>query len=166
MSQRDTIFIRLGRRIRVLAMQRWVQFISIWRWWGQVFGRIFRRCWSFLTGMFLFFIGWKGELVKQKLQEIGKNSPKKLKNSVQEKKKKYKLYVYRFLSDGSVCNAKPCAECSRWMYVASMMGIHYEIYHTDDDKTLKLFDYNCTHYIPKTTYFCWKFKDFYLFIFE
>ena len=92
--------------------------------------------------------------VRHRLHEIDRNSPTKLKNNVREKTQKYKLYVYRFLSDGSVCNAKPCAECSRWMYVASMMGIHYEIYYTDDDKKLKLFDYNSFHsYMPKNTYF-------------
>lgn len=89
------------------------------------------------------------------MEEIGRKSPDKLKNKIKKqiKSKKYKLYVYRFLSDGDISNAKPCAECSRWMYVASIIGIDYDVYYTDDDKTLKSYDYMSTHYVPKHTYF-------------
>lgn len=85
------------------------------------------------------------------MEQIGKKSPDKFKNK--KKHKKYKLYVYRFLSDGELSNAKPCAECSRWMYIASLIGVDYDVYYTDDDKKLKSYDFMSTHYVPKHTYF-------------
>lgn len=98
----------------------------------------------------------KGETVKKKLDEFSKKSPTKLKQKLKEKNQKYKMYIYRFLSNGEMSTAKPCAECSRWIYIASMIGINYDIYYTDDNGKLKEFDYeyhNCTHYVPKHTYF-------------
>lgn len=92
------------------------------------------------------------EVVKNKLDEMYNKSPKKLKE-MKEKTQKYKMYIYRFLSDGEISNAKPCAECSRWIYIASMIGIKYDINYTDNDGNLKSFDYDCTHYVPKHTYF-------------
>lgn len=93
------------------------------------------------------------ETIKIRLDEFSKKSPKKLKEKIKEKKQKYKMYIYRFLSDGEKAIAKPCAECSRWIYIASMLGINYDIYYTDNDGELKEFDYDCTHYVPKHTYF-------------
>lgn len=98
----------------------------------------------------------KGETVKTKLDEFSKRSPKKLKEKLKEKTQKYKMYIYRFLSNGEMSTAKPCAECSRWIYIASMIGINYDIYYTDDNGKLREFDYeyqSCTHYVPKHTYF-------------
>jgi hypothetical protein len=98
----------------------------------------------------------KGELIKVKLEEFSKRSPTKLKNKIKEKPQKYKMYIYRFLSDGELATAKPCSECSRWIYIASMMGIHYDIYYTDENGKMREFDsfsYDCTHYVPKHTYF-------------
>jgi len=69
------------------------------------------------------------------------------------RKLKFKLYVYRFLSSGDLANAKPCAECTRWIYTASLFGISYKVYYTNDEGGLNIFDGNCTHYIPKHTYF-------------
>lgn len=95
----------------------------------------------------------KGETVKIKLEDFFNRSPKKLKEKLKEKTQKYKMYIYRFLSNGDMSTAKPCAECSRWVYIASMMGINYDIYYTDDTGNFKEFDYDCTHYVPKHTYF-------------
>lgn len=98
----------------------------------------------------------KGETIKIQLEEFSKKSPTKLKQKLKEKTQKYKMYIYRFLSDGEMSTAKPCAECSRWVYIASMIGINYDIYYTDDSGKLKEFDYgcyDCTHYVPKHTYF-------------
>lgn len=95
----------------------------------------------------------KGDEIKGKLEDLSNRSPTKLKKKIKEKKKKYKMYIYRFLSDGELSNAKPCSECSRWIYIASMIGINYDIHYTDDDGNLKIFDYDCTHYVPKHTYF-------------
>ncbi len=86
-------------------------------------------------------------------------TPKKLYDKLieQTKKKvktKFKFYVYRFLSTGELANAKPCAECTRWMSVAHSIGIIYDVYYTDDDQQLKYYDgEDSTHYIPKHTYF-------------
>ena len=93
------------------------------------------------------------ETIKTKLDDMSRRSPTKLKEKMREKKQKFKMYIYRFLSDGEIATAKPCAECSRWVYVASMLGIKYDIYYTDNSGELKGFDYDCTHYVPKHTYF-------------
>lgn len=102
----------------------------------------------------------KGHFVENKLDDFSKRSPKKLKEKIKETNKKYRkfrMYIYRFLSNGVMTIAKPCAECSRWIYIASMIGIEYDIYYTDDNGDLKNFNnayYDCTHYVPKHTYFC------------
>ena len=93
------------------------------------------------------------DVVKIKLDDMYSRSPTKLKEKMKEKNQKYKMYIYRFLSGGEISNAKPCAECSRWIYIASMIGIKYEIYYTNDQGELEEFDYDCTHYVPKHTYF-------------
>jgi hypothetical protein len=93
------------------------------------------------------------DVVKIKLDDMCNRSPTKLKEKIKEKNQKYKMYIYRFLSDGEISNAKPCAECSRWIYIASMIGIKYDIYYTNDSGELEEFDYDCTHYVPKHTYF-------------
>lgn len=69
------------------------------------------------------------------------------------KREKCKLYVYRFISDGRLANAKPCAECSRWIQMASCVGIDYEVCHTDDDQNVHTYNYDCNHYLPADTYF-------------
>lgn len=69
------------------------------------------------------------------------------------KREKCKLYVFRFISDGKLANAKPCAECSRWIRLASTVGIDYDIYYTDDNQELKPYQYDCNHYLPADTYF-------------
>ncbi len=93
------------------------------------------------------------DTIKEKLDDMSRRSPTKLTDKIREKKQKYKMYIYRFLSDGEVSNAKPCAECSRWVYVASMLGINYDIYYTNEKGNLEEFTYDCTHYVPKHTYF-------------
>jgi pyrimidine deaminase RibD-like protein len=93
------------------------------------------------------------DTIKIKLEEFSKKSPQKLKDKIKEKKRKYKMYIYRFLSDGEKSTAKPCSECSRWIYLSSMLGINYDIYYTDSKGELTEFDYDCTHYVPKHTYF-------------
>ena len=98
----------------------------------------------------------KGDMIKKKLENFSRNSPTKLKDKIKEKRQKYKMFIYRFLSDGELSTAKPCAECSRWIYIASMIGINYDTYYTDDEGQLKKFNYDyydCTHYVPKHTYF-------------
>jgi hypothetical protein len=50
-------------------------------------------------------------------------------------------------------NAKPCGECTRWICIAYMIGIHYDVYYTDDDEKLKRFDYNASYYMPPDTYY-------------
>lgn len=98
----------------------------------------------------------KGGSVISTLDEKMKGSPKKLKNVICSKmnmNNRYKIYVYRFTAAGKICNARPCAECTRWVYVAEMLGIYYDIYYTDDDEKLKTFDYFSTQYVPKDTYF-------------
>lgn len=69
------------------------------------------------------------------------------------RKKKYKMYVFRFFSTGECSNAKPCAECTRWISIALHLGVHYEIYYTAEDSTLSRFSGDCNHYSPLTTYF-------------
>ena len=98
----------------------------------------------------------KGKEVKQKIDETLNNlSSKKIFSKLKNQKKlKFRLYVYRFLSSGELANAKPCAECTRWIYTASTIGLHYEVFYTNDEGKLETFDGdNCTHYIPKHTYF-------------
>jgi hypothetical protein len=70
------------------------------------------------------------------------------------KLEKYKIYVYRFFADGTLSNAKPCAECTRWMQMAACVGIKYDIYYTDENSTLsKYCKRNPTRYQPYVTYF-------------
>jgi tRNA(Arg) A34 adenosine deaminase TadA len=69
------------------------------------------------------------------------------------KKRKYKMYVYRFYSSGECSNAKPCAECTRWISIASHLGVEYDIYYTSSESTLLRFMGDCNHYSPLTTYF-------------
>jgi len=106
--------------------------------------------------MFRYFTVHKGKEVKDQLDNVMNKSPKKLLKKMKvEKIGKYKLYVYRFLTCGSLRDAKPCAECTRWIYMANSIGVHYEVYYTDDDETIKSYtDFDSTHhYIPKNTYF-------------
>lgn len=69
------------------------------------------------------------------------------------KQKKYKLYIFRFFADGTRSNAKPCAECSRWMSLVKCLGIHYEIYYTDEYEKITSYKFDCNHYLPSGTYF-------------
>ena len=96
----------------------------------------------------------KGDLVKTKLDDFFKKSPTKLKKKLKEKTQKYKMYIYRSVSNG-LSLAKPCAECYRWIYIASMIGINYDIHYTDEDGKLKKFDLKSppSQYIPINTYF-------------
>lgn len=69
------------------------------------------------------------------------------------KREKCKLYVYRFISGGKLANAKPCAECSRWIQLAACVGIDYKTYYTDDDQSIQDYKYDCNQYLPSNTYF-------------
>lgn len=72
------------------------------------------------------------------------------------KSKKYKIYIYRFFSDGTLSNAKPCAECSRWMKIATCVGIKYDIYYTNEHSSLSRYSHSHhspTRYQPYVTYF-------------
>lgn len=98
----------------------------------------------------------KGHDVMSELDDKMNKSPKKLKDVMRSKinlNNRYKIYVYRFTSEGKLCNARPCAECTRWVYVSEMLGIYYDIYYTDDDENLKIYDFHSTQYVPKDTYF-------------
>lgn len=75
------------------------------------------------------------------------------KNGKNGKKKKYKMYIFRFFADGTRSNAKPCAECSRWMSLAKCLGIHYEIYYTNEKEQITEYQFDCNHYLPSGTYF-------------
>lgn len=69
------------------------------------------------------------------------------------RRQKFKLYIYRFYVDGTVSNAKPCAECSRWLKLVSCLGIHYEVFYSDGN-SMKKYQYECDHlYLPSNTYF-------------
>ncbi len=96
----------------------------------------------------------KGKEVKEKLDNMINTSPSKLRDRMKIKTQKYKLYVYRFLSSGTLSNAKPCAECTRWICTANYLGIQYKVFYTDDDEKVKPFDSrDSSNYIPKHTYF-------------
>lgn len=66
------------------------------------------------------------------------------------------MYIYRFFADGTLSNAKPCAECSRWMQIATCVGIHYDIYYTNENSSLSRYQKLQSHptrYQPYVTYF-------------
>ena len=71
----------------------------------------------------------------------------------QGKKQKYKMYVFRFFTSGQCCNAKPCAECTRWMWIARRLGVQYDIYYTTEEEQLSQFKGDSNGYSPVTTYF-------------
>lgn len=77
-------------------------------------------------------------------------SPKKLRTQKQDR---YKLYVCRFSAKGLLTNSKPCAECFRWICIARLLGIFYEVYYTDENEHINSFQYDCIEYIPQDTYF-------------
>ena len=69
---------------------------------------------------------------------------------------KYQIYIYRFFADGTLSNAKPCAECSRWLEIVSCIGVKYDIYYTNEESCLVRYRSNkdfCNQYQPYTTYF-------------
>jgi hypothetical protein len=66
---------------------------------------------------------------------------------------KFQMYVFRFFAAGECSNAKPCAECTRWVYIAKHLGVYYDIYYTNDDERLSRFSGDCNTYCPQTTYF-------------
>lgn len=89
------------------------------------------------------------EMVMERIHRV--RNGKKSKNK--ERKEKYKLYIYRFYSDGTVSNSKPCAECSRWLLLAECVGVVYEIYYTDEDSVVQPYQYDWIQYLPYNTYF-------------
>lgn len=79
---------------------------------------------------------------------------KKKKTNSKTKKSKFKMYVYRFSSDGEKVNSKPCAECTRWMICSELLGITYDIYYVDDQEKVQRYDkQNSGVYHPVRTYF-------------
>jgi len=69
------------------------------------------------------------------------------------KRTKYKMYIYRFYADGTMSNAKPCAECTRWMKIAECLGVIYDVYYTDENASLTKYKHDCSHqYLPYSTY--------------
>ena len=97
-------------------------------------------------------------MVIERINRVSKKSKKskKSKNKSKESRKKaekYKLYIYRFYSDGTVSNSKPCAECSRWLLLAEYVGVIYEIYYTDEHSNIQPYQYDCIQYLPYNTYF-------------
>jgi len=69
------------------------------------------------------------------------------------KREKFKMFVFRFYSSGECSNAKPCAECSRWIWIARHLGIEYDIYYTSDRESLVRFRGDGNTYSPTRTYF-------------
>lgn len=64
------------------------------------------------------------------------------------------MYVYRFGRNGTKINSKPCAECTRWILCAELVGVKYELYHVDDKEELILYDSESPGiYHPYQTYF-------------
>ena len=52
-----------------------------------------------------------------------------------------------------MANAKPCAECSRWLRLATHVGVDYQIFYTNDDQQIQNYQYDCKTYLPSNTYF-------------
>lgn len=100
---------------------------------------------------------WKGELANQQIQYAVNHRihfmKKREKREKREKFQKYKIYIYRFFADGTLSNAKPCAECSRWMNMATCVGIKYDIYYTNEHSNLSRSPSSPTRYQPYVTYF-------------
>lgn len=77
------------------------------------------------------------------------------KNQKKYKKLKFRMYIYRFFDNGTKSLAKPCSECTRWFMIASYLGIHYDIYYTDEDTFLKEYHLGqdeSSPYNPKDVY--------------
>jgi hypothetical protein len=90
----------------------------------------------------------------QKGKEV-KSSPKKSLSPrfKSNRTKRFKLYVFRFWVDGTLSDARPCAECCRWFMVARRIGIHYDVYHTNEDGDVVKYDYRTGQYNPEFTYY-------------
>ncbi len=70
-----------------------------------------------------------------------------------KRREKFKMYVFRFYASGGLANSKPCAECTRWVYLAATVGVEYDIYYTTDEETLSKFTGDSNTYSPISTYF-------------
>lgn len=101
----------------------------------------------------MFFLEQKGKLVNQFLMSFfNKIERKKYKRS---KRLKFRMYIYRFFDNGTKSLAKPCSECTRWMMIASYIGVEYEVYYTDQDTLLKKYRWGIdesSKYHPKYVY--------------
>jgi hypothetical protein len=69
------------------------------------------------------------------------------------KRTKYKMFIFRFHATGERSNARPCAECSRWIAIAHQIGVEYDIYYTDENQKISLYRGDCNNYSPLSTYF-------------